>query len=168
MNKLNFQFFSKFKLKKFKNINIVQKASMDNSLNQLSYLLNFDVKKKYYSNHNQELTKSNFFNPQTKENLKENLIRFLAYNKPVKQIGNLKPETPKKEKIFFKNYQSELFNKRLSKFKHYNQIYKSAEFILNNSNKKEKYFTKLNLPSININKSGSYINLKDCISKIVI
>ena len=168
MNKLNFQFFSKFKLKKFKNINIVQKASMDNSLNQLSYLLNFDVKKKYYSNHNQELTKSNFFNPQTKENLKENLIRFLAYNKPVKQIGNLKPETQKKEKIFFKNYQSELFNKRINRFKQYKQIYKSAEFILNNSNKKEKSFTKLNLPSINFNRNKSDINLKECISKVVI
>ena len=168
MNKLNFQFFSKFKLKKFNNIEVIQKKSMDNSLNQLSYLLNFDVKKKYYSNHNQELTKSNFFNPQTKENLKENLIRFLAYNKPVKHFEYLKPETPKREKIFFKNYQSELLNKRINRFKKYKQIYKSAEFILNNSNKKEKYFTKLNLPSININKSGSYINLKDCISKIVI
>ena len=168
MNKLNFQFFSKFKLKKFNNIEVVQKKSMDNSLNQLSYLLNFDVKKKYYSNHNQELTKSNFFNPQTKENLKENLIRFLAYNKPVKQIGYLKPETPKKEKIFFKNYQSELFNKRLSKFKHYNQIYKSAEFILNNSNKKDKYFKKLNLPKINLNRNTSQINLKECISKVEI
>ena len=168
MNKLNFQFFSKFKLKKFNNIEVVQKKSMDNSLNQLSYLLNFNVKKNFYSNKHQDITKSNFFNPHTKENLKENLIRFLAYNKPVKQIGYLKPETPKKEKIFFKNYQSELFNKRINRFKQYKQIYKSAEFILNNSNKKEKYFTKLNLPSININKSESYINLKDCISKIVI
>ena len=52
MNKLNFQFFSKFKLKKFKNIELVQKSSMDNSMNQLLFLLTFDVKKKYYSNQN--------------------------------------------------------------------------------------------------------------------
>lgn len=168
MNKLNFQFFSKFKLKKFNNIEVVQKKSMDNSLNQLSYLLNFDVKKNFYSNKHQDITKSNFFNPHTKENLKENLIRFLAYNKPVKQVEYFKPKTPKKEKIFFKNYQSELFNKRLSKFKHYNQIYKSAEFILNNSNKKDKYFKKLNLPKINLNRNTSQINLKECISKVEI
>ena len=67
MNKLNFQFFSKFKLKKFKNIELVQKKSMDNSMNQLSYLLNFDVKKKFYSNQNEEISKSNFFNPQQKK-----------------------------------------------------------------------------------------------------
>ncbi len=52
MNKLNFQFFSKFKLKKFKYIELVQKSSMDNSMNQLLFLHTFDVKKKYYSNQN--------------------------------------------------------------------------------------------------------------------
>ena len=113
--------WNNFKPKQTKSIVKVGKKFLNSSLDKINILVSYQRKSK--SKHDISdfsLPKMNFFNPQTKDNLKHNLVKFLALNKSIKPKLYYKPPTPKRNNVkFFKEYQSKIIETKHQKLQHF-------------------------------------------------
>jgi len=148
INKLNF--YKEYNKKYNQSFNNLQKLYQINNIIQYK-ILNIKAFKR-----------KNYFNPQSKKNLKNNLILYLIENKPIEDKIYYKDYIPKKlTNKFFQNYQKEILNKKeekLKKFINYSQNY--INFNIKNFIKKENQ-TKININLHKNNKSfikNNYIN----------
>ena len=107
--------FHSVKLEKVRNILKVKNERTNDSDNDLNLLLSYQRRVRERVKIDEPiLPKMNCFNPQTKEQLKKNLIRFLANNKTLKHKVYAKPPSPKKDmKKFYIDYQGDILKKRI-------------------------------------------------------
>lgn len=142
--------WDKIKIEKTKNITMVKNECLNNSNNDVSVLLAYQRKIRGKFKYNEaQLPKLNFFNPRTKVCLKKNLIKFLAQNKSIKPKEFYQPPTPKKNmKKFFREYQQEIFKKKIERMK--------------------KFSSRLGFQENDTNQLGKNNELKPCFSKLKI
>ena len=139
-----FNFYREYNKKYNQSFNNLQKLYQINNIIQYKILKNKAFKRK------------NYFNPQSKKNLKNNLILYLIENKPIEDKIYYKDYIPKKlTNKFFQNYQKEILNKKeekLKEFINYSQNYINFNNIKNFINKENQ--TKIN----SYKKNKSFIN----------
>lgn len=117
--------FHSVKLEKLRNINKVKNELTNDSDNDLNLLLSYQRRVRGRVQFDEPiLPKMNFFNPQTKERLKKNLIRFLANNKTLKHKVYFKAPSPKKDiKKFYIEYQGDILKRRIERVKRLNELF---------------------------------------------
>ena len=117
--------FHSVKLEKVRNILKVKNERTNDSDNDLKLLLSYQRRVRERVKIDEPiLPKMNCFNPQTKEQLKKNLIRFLANNKTLKHKIYVKPPSPKKDmKKFYIDYQGDILKRRLERVKRLHELY---------------------------------------------
>lgn len=146
--------FHSVKLEKVRNILKVKNERTNDSDNDLNLLLSYQRRVRERVKIDEPiLPKMNCFNPQTKEQLKKNLIRFLANNKTLKHKVYAKPPSPKKDmKKFYIDYQGDILKKRIERVKRLNEL-----FINKRKDHSQDSITKSNQTCRNSNKE--YITL---------
>ena len=150
----------------FSHVSLFNKFNFNNEYNK-KFNQSFNNLKKLYQINNiiqykllkiNAFKRKNYFNPQSKKNLKNNLILYLIENKPIEDKIYYKEIVPKKlTNKFFQNYQKEIFNKKKEKLKefiNYSQNYINLDNIKNFTNKEKKTKININL----LKKNTCFIN----------